>query len=244
MGYQRGTRERVSERKVKGTRNRASTRRSLTVVEALGPAGDPVLGTPLGVAPLLVHIGLHKTGSTWLQNHAFCDSDLGFASIDNAPRHRIVDHFVRPDPLFYDAPATAAFYAPYCAKACAEGLTLAISHERLSGYPASGGHDRTLIADRLRATFPTCRILIVLREQEALICSMYSQYVTDGGAVSLRRFLTTPEPRLGRKPYFSTELYEFDRLIEYYFGLFGRQNVLVLPFELLSVSPETFVHRI
>ena len=85
---------------------------------------------------------------------------------------------------------------------------------------------------------------MVLREQKALISSMYGQYVADGGAVSLASFLRVPEPGLGRMPYFSLRLYEFDRLIEHYFGLFGRENVLALPAEMLGTDPQGFVRHI
>jgi hypothetical protein len=40
------------------------------------------------------------------------------------------------------------------------------------------------------------------------------------------------------------DILEYNRLIRYYFGLFGRPNVLVLPLELLSQEPRDFVQRI
>src|SRR6188768_529688 len=83
-----------------------------------------------GIAPLLVHIGFHKTGSTWLQNNLFCDTRFGYQQIADAPRHQIVEHFVLPDPLFFDAEATASLYASYLAATRQAGRTLAISHER------------------------------------------------------------------------------------------------------------------
>lgn len=119
-----------------------------------------------------------------------------------------------------------------------------MSHERLSGYPPSGGYDRKLIADRLAATFPEARILIVIREQVSVIASMYSQYITDGGHLPLRRFLSTPEPGLGRMPGFRWSFYEFDLLIGYYRQMFGQDRVLVLPFELLLQDPQEFASSI
>ncbi|HEY1145030.1 MAG TPA: sulfotransferase, partial [Allosphingosinicella sp.] len=121
---------------------------------------------------------------------------------------------------------------------------LVLSHERLSGYPSSGGHDRRMIADRLRETFPQARILIVIREQRALFRSMYSQHITAGGTERLERFLHRPEPGLGRKPWFDPAFYAFDRLIAYYRGLFGADRILALPFELLVRDPQRFVDRL
>lgn len=195
-------------------------------------------------APMLVHIGYHKTGSTWLQDRIFCDPARGLETIADAPRHRLVEDFVRPDALSYDPQATAERYSAYIEAARTRDTTLVLSHERLSGYPSSGGHDRAMIADRLKATFPDASILIVLREQRSLIRSMYSQHITDGGTESLKRFLNTPEPALGRKPSFSLAFYEFDRLIAHYQRLFWPDRVLALPFEMLARAPQAFVDRI
>ena len=48
-----------------------------------------------------------------------------------------------------------------------------ISHERLSGYPHSGGHDSKEIAHRLAAVFPNAKVVIVIREQKSMILSNY-----------------------------------------------------------------------
>lgn len=194
-------------------------------------------------APVLIHVGFHKTGSTWLQQQLFADP-ARFASVDDAPRHRLVEDLVMPDPLAYDPVAVAHRYAPALALARESGRTLALSHERLSGYPSSGGRDRAMIAERLRATFPDARILIVIREQRALIDSMYRQHITDGGVEGVARFLATPEPGLGRKPSFTTDLYAFDRLIALYQQLFGESRVLVLPVERLGADPQGFADAV
>lgn len=194
--------------------------------------------------PLLLHIGYHKTASTWLQSNLFDARDQGFMTDPATPRHALVERLVRPDPLFYDPAAAAAAYRPASDLALAQGRTLVLSHERLSGYPSSGGRDRQLIAERLAATFPEARILIVIREQKAIIRSMYSQHVTDGGVESIEHFLATPEPRLCRKPSFCLEYYCYDHMLDLYRGLFGAERVLVLPYELLARDPAAFSARI
>lgn len=195
-------------------------------------------------APLLVHIGFHKTGSTWLQKHLFAKGENGFTTETGRPRHHIVYDFVTTDAFQFRPDAIRASYADHIARAQRTGKTLALSHERLSGYPSSGGHDRRLIADRLSATFPNARVLIVLREQRNLIRSMYSQHITDGGTGSIRAFLAVPEPQLERRPKFRLATYEFDGLISYYQQLFGRGHVLVLPYEMLGTEPGQFVNAI
>jgi hypothetical protein len=195
-------------------------------------------------APLLIHIGFHKTGSTWLQKQLFANGENGFTTETGRPRHHIVYDFVKADAFQFRPNEIRASYAHHIARAQGTGKTLALSHERLSGYPSSGGHDRKLIADRLSATFPDARVLIVLREQRSLIGSMYSQHITDGGTGSIRTFLASPEPQLERRPKFRLATYEFDGLISYYRQLFGRRHVLVLPYEMLGKDPGKFVNAI
>jgi hypothetical protein len=151
---------------------------------------------------------------------------------------------VFPDNFHFDAKEMRRRYAPFVARAEAQNLHFVLSHERLSGYPPSGGYDRVLIAQRLQATFPGARVLIIIREQISLIRSLYSQYITDGGDLSLARFLDTPEPQLGRMPGFRLEVYEFDRLIAYYQQLFGADRVLVLPFEAMFGDLPAFLRSI
>ena len=52
-------------------------------------------GTRTAPAPLLLHVGLHKTGSTWLQQNLFASERHGFSQHDE-PRHRIVERLVMP----------------------------------------------------------------------------------------------------------------------------------------------------
>lgn len=195
------------------------------------------------IAPLLLHVGYHKTGSTWLQKVFFCNAARGFAQIGR-PRHNIAQDFVRPDVFDFSPAYTRELYAGCQDAASAKGLTLVVSHERLSGYPGSGGYDRKQISERLAEVFPGAKVLIVIREQISLICSMYSQYITDGGGLTYKEFFNWPEPGLGRMPYFRYSFYEFDRLIDQYQTLFGKDNVLVLPLELMSRDHEQFLASI
>jgi hypothetical protein len=52
-----------------------------------------------------------------------------------------------------------------------------ITDERLSGNPQSGGYDSRELADKTPRTFPDSKMLIVVREQTAIIYSSYKQYV-------------------------------------------------------------------
>jgi hypothetical protein len=203
-----------------------------------------VTNTDKGFAPLLIHIGLHKTGSTWLQRTLFKDASRGFTDETGEHRSKIIDRFVRADPLLFDPTEIAAHYADARAAANEAGLTFVLSHERLSGHPSSGSFDSAIIAERLNKAFPDARVLIVIREQRALIGSMYGLHVRWGGVESVRRYLIPAPPRRGFKPGFTLQAYEFDRLIGHYQKLFGKDRVLVLPLELLARDDQEFADRI
>jgi hypothetical protein len=196
-------------------------------------------------APLLIHIGYHKSASTVLQDQVFArDGSPCFMLHPHEPRHRLVERFVVPAPLAFDSTSTRRSYRPFLEQARSERRTAVLSHERFSGYPPSGGYDSTIIADRLHRTFPEAKILMVFREQFASIISMYLQYITDGGHLSLRDYLYRPQRFLKRMPVFATDFYCYDRLYFHYCELFGAGNVLALPFEQLESDPPGFLNRI
>jgi hypothetical protein len=189
----------------------------------------------------LIHVGYHKAASTWLQSALFGDPRTGFARV---PRLEILERLVLAPPFGFDAAAVRAAFAPALDQARAGALVPVLSHERLSGNPHSGGYDARLLADRLAECFPDARVLIVIREQRSMIASVYKQYVTEGGAQSLHRYLHPPTAGRARVPLFRFGFFEYDALIGYYQTRFGGERVLVLAFEELRHAPRAFVERV
>ncbi|MEX2201521.1 MAG: sulfotransferase [Dongiaceae bacterium] len=200
---------------------------------------------------VLVHIGLHKTGTTWLQFHLFPRADCGFHLPDfpgMTPKQRAKAIGVR---LCYDkhnrlmnesnfnADAVRAEIAELLVP---QGTTPVVSHERLAGHPLSNGFDRAILRDRIRAVLPNARILIVVREQFSMLMSSYLQYLKYGGWHDIDQYLFPPSD--GRLPTLSIDFWEYDRLIEMYRSVFGADRVCVLPYEMLSHDPQEYVRRI
>ena len=196
---------------------------SATPPEATATAAMP--------APL-VHIGYHKTASTWLQRHLFSRTEIGLRRI------KIDRLFHNLHPLHFSAEEYRRHYQPRL-DALKEGELPVLSLERLSGHPHSGGIDSKDIADRLKAVFPAARIFMVIREQQGAILSSWYQFVKKGGTGSLKNYL---RPRGdGHVPLFHRDHFRYDGLIAYYQTLFGVENVKVMPFEYFRDQPLDFL---
>ncbi|MFW5652455.1 MAG: sulfotransferase [Planctomycetota bacterium] len=192
---------------------------------------------------MLLHVGYHKTGTTWLQQTVFAEHD-GESPFMRPWKNMVIDELVTPHPLHFDADAVRERFHAGLVQARQAGKVPLISAERLSGNPHSGGYDAGDIAHRLAAVFPQARVLMVIREQTRAILSGYRQYVMVGGACSLPKYLTPPNAGRARVPWFRFEHFEYDRLLGVYQKFFGAENVLVLTHEELCRDPDVFVSRI
>ncbi len=189
---------------------------------------------------VLLHIGYHKTATTWFQDTLFAQHP-GFAT--PLEYKQIARTFVWPHPLHFDAKAARKKCLGELKKAWKSDGVPVLSAERLSGNPTSGGFDSKDIADRLRATFPEARVWIQIREQAAMVGSYYKQYVQEGGTASLHRMLAGDDV-LKRIPQFRMEHFDYGPLIRHYQDLFGPDRVLVTLYEEFRANPAAIIGRV
>lgn len=191
----------------------------------------------------LLHIGYHKTATTWLQKSFFNSQEYGFES--PFIFREIIEEIVMPHDFDFYSKGAKDFFVTKINSTCDRGFMPVISAERLSGHPFSGGFDSKIIADRLKETFPNAKVLIVIREQASAILSCYNQYVKGGGVDTLSNYFLASEQYFSKRiPLFNLDHLKYDRLISYYIKLFGSDNVLVLPYEYFVQSPVEFLNRI
>jgi hypothetical protein len=177
-----------------------------------------------------IHIGYHRTGSTFLQERVFpllpvnrlikpeLDGLFGSARFDPSELRADLRRQAELDP---DRPTV-------------------ISSELLSGTPEGGPAERRLqTADRLHAAFGSAKILVVIRRQVDYVLSIYAYRVLLRGldSRSLDRYLADHAPSL-------LPALQYDTLVQRYIDLFGRDRVLVLPFELLAAESAGFIDAI
>lgn len=197
----------------------------------------------------LIHIGYQKTASTWLQRELFIPNSNVFLPLPakDGKHSDLANSFFKDDDGFLLSSFTLNERS---IKKQLEQLQTeldqtqkipVITHERLTGDLNSGGFDGRLIADRIHSNLPGARILILFREQRDFIFSTYFQYLEEGGTVSIQRFLQTKYD--DRRPGFSPGYVYYHELVQYYQNLFGKPNVLALPFELFRSEPHQFIER-
>jgi len=186
----------------------------------------------------VIHIGYHKTATTWLQRRLFGREDLGYRRLRLQQDGEFVTHL---DDFEFDAERCRAQQEDALEACERDGLVPVFSHERLSGSPHSGGYDSRMLADRVLEVFPEARVLICIREQRAMILSCYAQYVKAGGPYSLHRYL---HPRTRRRPGFRFDYFAYDRLIAYYQERLGRNSVHVSCYEQLQDEPQVWIQDV
>lgn len=191
----------------------------------------------------IVHIGVHKTATSWFQQHYY----------PFVRSHRQVDRiavrraFLAPTAFGFDAAAARRALALDDAGA----LPALICEEDLSGVLHNGGLTSALIAKevgvRLAAAIPDAQIVIFVREQASLAAACYQQYLREGGTYGPRRYLFPADYRhLTRERPFKTPRFEVSQfahagLVGWYDALFGRENVHVFAYEAFARDRSRFL---
>lgn len=193
----------------------------------------------MGSAPL-IHIGYHKTGTTWLQRQVFSEASFGFHQV--WPPAVVEAAFVNVNPFAYDPADVRQTFSPVASEAEQQGLRFVISHERLSGQPLQGGLDAREIAERMHEAYPEAKVLIVIRRQDSMLLSVYKQITTRGlNRDNFEQFVAHRVIEGRGAPVIS--FLRYHHLIGHYRKLFGAENVLVLAYEGLS-DPRKFMDQI
>ena len=183
-------------------------------------------------APLLIHVGYHKTATTWMQAELFQPAH-GFRML--ASHEEIFARVVQPHGLWFEPGPMQALIAEREA-GLPEGHCAVVSSEILTGHPFHGGQMSDDYARRLKAIAPEARILISIRAQLRILPSIYMQYLLRGGTLTPERFFAgTDVPGFFG---FRAEHFEYDRLVALYQALFGRDRVHVLTQESLQADIE------
>ena len=191
----------------------------------------------------LVHIGHHKTASSFLQREVFPNHP----QIHFVPPATTKDLFLRVGAFHFDADAARRWLRETADAAPADRPWTVLSDEELSGNIHTGGNGGYLakvVADRLHAVFPDAHIALFIRNQPDMIESVYRQYVKRGGTYRIRRYLFNNNGQPHRFPQFRFEHFEYDRIVGYYQSLFGAARVHVVLYEKFRRDAQTSINAL
>ncbi|MDD3517442.1 MAG: hypothetical protein PHQ14_03750 [Chromatiales bacterium] len=188
----------------------------------------------------IVHIGYHKTGTTWFQR-------VWYPRVRNLcylHRKRAREAFLHDGAFGWDVERARRILAPM------QERGIILCEEDLSGNIHSGGLHGFLsraVAERIHATLPDAHIVAFIRNQPDMIASVYRQYVKEGGTHGVNRYLH-PERHLSesgfsfmKTPLFDFAHFDYLPLLDHYAALFGRERVHVFPFEAFLADPPAFM---
>lgn len=192
-----------------------------------------------------IHVGIVKTGSTWLQTGFFVQHPelqvVGHGKLP-FPQFTSLMHEIVPDhdrSLQIDMLDWARRFEQTMIQHRTDVPKFGISNENLTGRPLRV-KDAYWLAEQLRATFGPTRIIIVFRHPLTFLTSTYAEDVASRQQrVHLKTLLKRPDSRREialRLDYLS--------LLNHYKALFGEEQVLVLPYEFLLASNDRFLQHI
>lgn len=188
-------------------------------------------------ARILIHIGHHKTGTTWLQQVLFT-KEHGFCLLNNV-REPWKDGVLRA--LVMGEGYDPARVREWVQERWDGKRIPVISAERLSGHPASGGFDQEHIAARLHQTFPEALIVIGTREADEVKVSVYKQLVREG---FLGKNLSAHETTDWKVPQIREDYFQHVLLVRHYRSLFAAEQVVEFHYAALHRDPQVWVETL
>jgi len=203
-----------------------------------------------------VHIGLNKTGTTYLQNGLFANhpelqvfGSSKFPGKNNLQLYKIINYLNKCSSLYFDENYFSEYMTNMISAEKSENHLLGISAEGLSGGWRDGKNVR-FIAETLKSEFGNLKIIITLREQVSMLESNYNQFIRRGGIVSFEECFFSPfygGGMLTPDSFYETNVisyFKYSRIVKLYQDVFGQSNVKVLFYEDLKESPSDFAASI
>ncbi len=184
---------------------------------------------------LLIHLGYHKTATTFWQQQVF--KSASFNLID---RKQVQQQLLSKTPYSYKSNQ----FNQWLEKHLVAGQINVISDEEFSGNIHTGGNGRSItyeVIERLsKITVADVYVLVFFRAQPAMIESCYRHYVKNGGCFKLKDYIFSENKgaRRHRFPAFSLEHLQYHDVVEHLYRGFNSNQVLTLPYELFVQDPE------
>jgi hypothetical protein len=194
-----------------------------------------------------IHIGFPKTATTSLQLNLLARHPeiFQFGAHGNDNRMTNVLAMIKSqDTLDYSQADVSRLVAEILDHHLLHGRSVVVSDEFLTVtyVPHYTAMDRTLIAQRLRATFGPAKIWMTIRRQRPMLESMYSQWMKWYGKrhLSDQDFETWVRSELDKLQTSFLSMINYYPVYRVYGSIFGYSNVKVFMFERLAQDSSAF----
>jgi hypothetical protein len=205
---------------------------------------------------IYLHVAMPKSASTYLQEEIFPFlKDIHFTHLQYYIKDCPIANFILKaryaNPITYDLEKKKDELWDYI-NSLKESKIL-ISWEGLYGDPFGNHGNSLFLYTALKYIFPDASILFVTRKQSSLLDSLYKQSIHQYHSVSINSFLNYDpvgkqfldyEPSWWQGINVDIRSFNMYAFVKKYRELFGGENVLVLPFELMLKDKRKFLTEI
>ncbi len=192
---------------------------------------------------ILIHVGHSRAGASWAQDNLFNSKKAGFAMVNRYTKeYKFIEAITNTSVLKFDVKKIRSDLESVYSKFRKKKLIPVLSAESLLGNPTTGARDIESITRNLYKMYPNAKIFMMIRNQPSLLRSMYLRYIHAGGIQSLEKFLL--KKSRGGFHCFDINCYDFYDQYNLYSKIFGKNNILINPLELLISNPNLFLKRI
>lgn len=211
---------------------------------------------------IVIHIGLPKTATTFLQNEFFPKlNGVTYIGRPYTQENYAFNNIQFADRTIYSASSVKKeFNKIICTS---NQNTILISDELFSGFPLYNYINRGIIAERLADMAPKAEIILFLRSQVDLIASLYNQYVkigwvsrpldesflhNPGKGLSLEKWFdgqrkwNKKNRFISHRSFFNVEHFKYSKIYSLYENLFSKVHVIL--YEDFISDKEKYLNKI
>jgi len=187
---------------------------------------------------IFIHMGLHKTGSTFLQKKFFTlyANASGYIQIRKDAKN-FLTYILHCNDVDFSADYAKKIFEKELNTEKNVQATLTISDEQFCGSPWNDAKDRARYFDRLNSVFPHASYIVVFRNQEDIVKSLYLQYVKTGGSANWQQFFCYKRHPLefSRKSYLN-----YGNYLNYILTKIDRGRIKCLFYEDMLNNPKKY----
>lgn len=191
---------------------------------------------------VFIHLGLHKTASTFFQKIFFQTYNLetGYLHLRTKGRE-FQEYLLKTNDLHFSADIAKEILERILNKETNIDNKITISDEVFAGNPWHNANERIRYFERLNSVFQDAKYIITFRNQEDLTQSLYLEYIKEGGSASWKQFLTYDgiELNFSRKAYL-----DFGTYYSYLKNRIGSNRILCTYYEDFKVDNLKYLEKI